>query len=98
MNKTVEKRLVRSEVPVESTWNVDDLFVSDQAWETALNSIEEDIAKFASYKGTLHSGPKALLECLTAQEQLMMKLVKARTYASLKQSDRKSTRLNSSHH
>ena len=86
LNKTVEKRLVRSEVPVELTWNLDDLFVSDQAWEAALEAIEEDIAKFAVYKGTLHTGSKALLECLIAQEELTMKLVKTRTYASLKQS------------
>ena len=86
MNITSEKRLARSEVPVDSTWNLDDLFVSDQAWETALETIEKDITKFAGYKGTLHTGPKALLECLTAQEELTLKLVKARTYASLKQS------------
>jgi oligoendopeptidase F len=86
LNKTVEKRLVRSEVPVESTWNLDDLFVSDKAWEAALEDIQADITKFAGFKGHLHTGPKALLECLVAQEELSMKLTKARTYASLKQS------------
>lgn len=86
MNKTIEKRLVRSEVPVESTWNLEDLFVSEEAWESALEEIQTDISKFAAFKGTLHKDEKALLECLTAQEQLTMKLVKARTYASLKQS------------
>ncbi|MEH7883369.1 oligoendopeptidase F [Bacillus sp. JJ1609] len=86
MNKTVEKRLVRSEVPVESIWNLDDLFVSDKAWEAALDDIQADITKFAGFKGTLHTGSKALLECLIAQEELSMKLTKARTYASLKQS------------
>lgn len=86
MNKTIEKRLVRSEVPVESTWNLQDLFVSEEAWESALEEIQTDISKFAAFKGTLHKDEKALLECLTAQEQLTMKLVKARTYASLKQS------------
>ena len=86
MNKTVEKRLVRSEVPVESTWNLDDLYVSDTAWEAALEDIQADITKFAGFKGHLHTGPKALLECLVAQEELSMKLTKARTYASLKQS------------
>jgi oligoendopeptidase F len=86
LNKTVEKRLVRSEVPVESTWNLEDLFVSEEAWESALEGIQTDISKFAEFKGTLHKDAKALLECLTAQEQLTMKLVKARTYASLKQS------------
>ncbi|MEH7445160.1 oligoendopeptidase F [Bacillus sp. JJ1122] len=86
MNKTVEKRLVRSEVPVESTWNLEDLFASDQEWETALEQIQADIDKFAALKGTLHTEPKALLECLVAQEELSMQLIKARTYASLKQS------------
>lgn len=86
MNKTIEKRLVRSEVPVELTWDLDDLFVSDQAWESALGEIEEDIKKFADFKGTLNSGAKSLLECLSAQEELTKKLVKVRTYASLKQS------------
>ncbi|MGA9225740.1 MAG: oligoendopeptidase F, partial [Mesobacillus sp.] len=62
MNKTVEKRLVRSEVPVESTWNLDDLYVSDKAWEAALEDIQAEITKFAGFKGTLHTGPKALLE------------------------------------
>lgn len=86
MNKTVEKRLVRSEVPVESTWNLEDLFASDQEWETALEQIKADIAEFAALKGTLHTGSKAFLECLVAQEELTMHLIKARTYASLKQS------------
>jgi oligoendopeptidase F len=86
LNKTIEKRLVRSEVPVELTWDLDDLFVSDQAWESALGEIEEDIKKFADFKGTLNSGAKSLLECLSAQEVLTKKLVKVRTYASLKQS------------
>lgn len=86
MNKTIEKRLVRSEVPVELTWDLDDLFVSDLAWESALGEIEEDIKKFADFKGTLNLGTKSLLECLSAQEELTKKLVKVRTYASLKQS------------
>lgn len=86
LNKTVEKRLVRSEVPVGSTWNLEDLFVSDQDWKAALEEIQADITKFAGFKGTLHTGPKELLECLAAQEELSMKLIKARTYASLKQS------------
>ncbi|MBT2683345.1 oligoendopeptidase F [Bacillus sp. ISL-37] len=86
MNKTIEKRLIRTEVPEDLTWNLDDLFLSDQEWETALKEIEDDVKKFADFKGSLHTGSKALLECLTAQEELTKKLVKVRTYASLKQS------------
>ncbi|WHX40591.1 oligoendopeptidase F [Mesobacillus sp. AQ2] len=86
MNKTVEKRLARSEVHESLTWNLNDLYPSDKEWEDALKEIEADVKKFDSFRGTLHTGPKALLECLTAQEELTKKLVKVRTYASLKQS------------
>ncbi|WP_435371228.1 oligoendopeptidase F [Mesobacillus subterraneus] len=82
----MEKRLSRSEVPVDMTWNLDDLFSSDQEWEAELKKIEEDVKKFGGFKGSLHTEPKALLECLIAQEELTKKLVKVRTYASLKQS------------
>ncbi|MCM3691135.1 oligoendopeptidase F [Neobacillus niacini] len=86
MEKTVEKRLIRSSVPVELTWNLDDLFVSEQAWESELEAIERDIEKIEEFKGSLHTSSKELLACLTAQENLLMKMVKAATYASLKQS------------
>jgi oligoendopeptidase F len=86
MKKTVEKRLIRSEVPEELTWNLNDLFVSDHAWEEELALIENDTAKIEGFKGTLHTSSKELSSCLIAQEQLLMKMVKAATYASLKQS------------
>jgi oligoendopeptidase F len=86
MNKTVQKRLARSEVHDSLTWDLNDLYPSDKEWEDALNEIESDVKNFDDFKGTLHTGPKALLECLTAQEELTKKLVKVRTYASLKQS------------
>jgi oligoendopeptidase F len=86
MEKTVEKRLSRSEVPEELTWNLDDLFLSVQAWEAELAVIESAAAKMKDFKGTLHTSSNALLDCLLAQEQLLMKMVKAATYVSLKQS------------
>jgi oligoendopeptidase F len=86
MKKTVEKRVKRQQVPEELTWNLDDLFVSDQEWEAELNQIEQDISKIEIFKGTLHTSSKELLSCLSAQEQLLMKMVKAATYSSLKQS------------
>jgi len=86
MKKTVEKRLVRSEVPVENTWNLDALFVSDQAWENELKVIDSEIAIFDQFKGNLKNGASTLLECLSAQEKLSMKLIKAFTFASLRQS------------
>jgi len=86
MVKMVEKRLTRSEVPEELKWKLDDLFPSEEAWEAELEVINKEIAQFNRFKGTLHIGSKALLECLGAQEQLLMRIIKAGTFASLKQS------------
>ncbi|MFJ5714782.1 oligoendopeptidase F [Neobacillus sp. NPDC093127] len=86
MKKTIEKRLTRAEVPKELTWNLVDLFPSEQAWEAELEVIDQEILRFGKFKGTLHTSPNALLDCLSAQEQLLMKLIKAGTFASLKQS------------
>jgi len=86
MEKAVEKRLARSEVPIEQTWNLGDLFPSEKDWEAELQLIEEAIADFDRFKGTLHTSSKALLACLIAEEQLSMRIIKVGTYASLKQS------------
>jgi oligoendopeptidase F len=86
VKKTIEKRLSRQEVQEEITWDLSDLFVSDQAWEAELEVIENDTAKIERFKGMLHISSKELSACLIAEEQLLMKMVKAATYASLKQS------------
>lgn len=83
MEKTIEKRLMRDEVPVELTWNLADLFVTKEAWETELAVIEKQLPEFAKFKGTLQNGASVLLECLLLREQLYIRLGKAGTYVSL---------------
>lgn len=83
MEKTIEKRLVRDEVPVELTWNLADLFVTKEAWETELAVIEKQLPEFARFKGKLQNGASVLLECLLLREQLYIRLGKAGTYVSL---------------
>lgn len=83
MEKTIEKRLVRDEVPVELTWNLTDLFVTREAWETELAVIEKQLPEFARFKGKLQNGASVLLECLLLREQLYIRLGKAGTYVSL---------------
>ncbi|MED4205545.1 oligoendopeptidase F [Neobacillus mesonae] len=86
MDKIAEKRISRGEVPEELTWNLTDLFPSEEAWEAECSVIEKEIAQFEQFKGTLHTGSNALLTCLEAQEQHLMRIIKAWTYANLKQS------------
>ncbi|EOR24773.1 oligoendopeptidase F [Niallia nealsonii AAU1] len=86
MNKEMEKTLYRSEVPVEHTWDLRDLFESEELWKVELLSIEEDIPTVTQYKGKLGQDAKTLLDCLKARDALSERLARALTYANLNQS------------
>jgi len=86
MNKEMEKTLYRSEVPVEHTWDLRDLFESEVLWKVELLAMEEDIPTVTQYKGKLGQDAKTLLDCLKARDALSERLARALTYANLNQS------------
>ncbi|MDU1846591.1 MAG: oligoendopeptidase F [Niallia nealsonii] len=86
MNKEMEKTLYRSEVPVEHTWDLRDLFEREELWKVELLSIEENIPTVTQYKGKLGQDAKTLLDCLKARDALSERLARALTYANLNQS------------
>jgi oligoendopeptidase F len=79
--------LKRSEVPVEQTWDLDDLFVNHEAWEAELLAIQEDISDVTKYKGKISSAANLLLQCLNAQESLYQRVMHVATYANLRLSE-----------
>lgn len=83
----MDKILTRAEVPLSATWNLDDLFTSQTAWEEALQAVQAEAAKLTAFKGTLGQSAKNLLECLTQQESLMEQAGKVAAYARLRQSE-----------
>ncbi|MFZ5826202.1 MAG: oligoendopeptidase F [Bacillota bacterium] len=78
------QRLKRAEVPVEQTWNLDDLFTSHEAWEAELDAIGGDIQTVTQYKGRLGEGPAVLAACLDAQERLTGRLHRVSAFASFR--------------
>jgi hypothetical protein len=72
----MQKRLARSEVPVEETWNLSDIFPSAEAWESELKAVAALVSTVTQYKGRFKEGPKVLLECFEAQEALQKRLAK----------------------
>lgn len=82
----MQKRLSRSEVPAHLTWNLEDIFPTDEAWEQELAAVAADIAKVTRFKGRLGESAKVLYECLEAAEALERRLRRVVSYASLKQS------------
>ena len=63
----------RHEIPVEDTWALEDLYVSDEAWEQELATIEEDKAYLSAFAGKLGASAADLLTYLTRMEQVNAK-------------------------
>ena len=73
----------RSEVPIEYTWDVESIFATVAAWETAVTQLDTLIAQISQYKGRLHEGPTILANCLAQAEKLQIHARKIFTYAGL---------------
>lgn len=87
MEKTIEKRLNRSEVPVEMTWNLGDLFSSREEWQKELVILEENLKDVVAFKGHVCDDAKTLLACLTTYENFYTKMIHFGSYTSLRQSE-----------
>ncbi len=77
------RQLKRSEVPVEQTWNLADIFPTKEAWEAEFNEVARMVGTVTRFNGKLGENAKTLLECFEAQEALMKRLAKVASYASL---------------
>ena len=80
----MDKRLSRAEVPVETTWNLDDLFVDERAWEAEFQALEGARAALAGYQGQLGSDAATLLACLNALEAVQERLMRVSAFAYLR--------------
>ena len=69
----VKKIPARSEIPAEDKWAIEDLFVSDEAWEQELTTLEQASAAMAAYEGRLAESAKTLYEYLQQVEQVDVK-------------------------
>lgn len=79
----VQKLPNRDEVKVEDTWNLEDLFATEEDFTNALEEIEKDVQQFAKkYKGNLNN-PSIIVDALTDYSALYENIVPAGTYASL---------------
>lgn len=81
------KRLNRSEVPIEQTWNLNDLFESREAWKMQLEENARAFDELTKFKGTLTDSPENLYACMVYYEKVYGDLVRLSTYASLRQSE-----------
>jgi oligoendopeptidase F len=74
----------RSEIPVQYTWDLTDLFPNDAAWEQAFNEVEAMIPQLASFEGQLGNSAEDLLACLQLKDAAGQKLDRLYSYAQRK--------------
>ncbi|MEK3805643.1 oligoendopeptidase F [Bacillus sp. FSL H8-0547] len=79
--KTLPKR---SEIAVEDTWRLEDIFKDDEAWEAEFKEVKAALPKMEEFKGKLGDSADAFLEALTYQDSVMERLGKLYTYAHMR--------------
>nr|BAD99434.1 oligopeptidase [Geobacillus sp. MO-1] len=83
--KQTKKSLpLRSEIPVEETWRLEDIFPTDEAWEQEFQEVKKMIPKLAEYQGRLGESADVLYEALQYQDEVSMRLGKLYTYAHMR--------------
>jgi oligoendopeptidase F len=77
-------RLARAEVPVDQTWNLNDLFADDAAWAAECRAVDEARQAMAAWQGQLGRDAATLLAGLVARESLQLRLMRVGTFARLR--------------
>ncbi|MDQ0861196.1 oligoendopeptidase F [Bacillus sp. V2I10] len=79
--KTLPKR---TDIAVEDTWKLEDIFENDEAWDAEFKEVKAALPKIGEFKGKLGDSADAFLEALTYQDTVMERLGKLYTYAHMR--------------
>jgi oligoendopeptidase F len=73
---------LRSDVPVEQTWDLASVYPTPEAWEAALRDVEGRLPALSAYRGRLGEGPRVLAAFLDAYQAAAIEMGKVNLYAS----------------
>ena len=77
-----EKIKLRSEIAVEDTWRLEDVFATDELWEKELSDVVPLIEKGVSFRGKLGKSASKLLEFMRFDDKTSIRLSALYGYAS----------------
>jgi oligoendopeptidase F len=84
-NETAVKSLpARSEIPVEETWKLEDIFASDEEWEKEFQAVKGLIPRIKEFDGKLGENAETLYQALNFQDQLLERIGKLYTYSHMR--------------
>ena len=72
----------RNEVPVEMTWNLDDIYTSLDAWEADVADSVKLADDIAAYEGHVTADAATLVNVMDLYEACLMKLYRAHAESS----------------
>jgi oligoendopeptidase F len=84
-NETAVKSLpVRSEIPIEDTWKLEDIFADDQVWEKEFQAVKKLIPGIKEFVGKLAESAQTLYNALQFQDKLLERIAKLYTYSHMR--------------
>ena len=82
-NQVLSQLRQREEVSVEDSWNLLDIYPSDDAWHQAKQKLVTQFDEVSAHKGKLADSPSELLACLTANSQISKEFGRLYCYAGM---------------
>lgn len=79
-----QKLMTRDQQEEQYTWRLEDIFATDNVWETERRDLEKNLEKFEAFKGTLHDSAERLYELLVFDDHISERLGKLYTYAHMR--------------
>ncbi len=80
----MQSRLARADVPLETTWDLDDLFASTAQWEAEFDALDIARSEVEPYQGRLGDSAATLSRCLDTVEMLQQRFMRVSTFAYLR--------------
>ena len=77
----------REDIPAEYTWDLSTIFVHDEDWEQAFQSIQNRLPELEALKGTLAQSGQALLKVLQKRDEITEALECLFSYASMRKDE-----------
>ena len=77
----------RNEIAEEYTWDLEDIFASDEDWEAAYEDVSERLEDLRAYEGQVTDDPETLLSVLETREDLMRGVANVASYARMRRDE-----------
>ena len=74
----------REEIAVNDTWKLEDILVSDEAWEALYTKEKEEIGQYVQFKGRLGESADTLYACLKFDDDCSWKVEILYVYARMR--------------